>query len=157
MNEAESKLLKGYAILQMKENDQRVALILLSNDKAGLREQNNVENEFSVVGPQIGFVENIDVNIHLLRQQINTTDLITKEVNIGSTSNTRVIIAYIDGITSEQHVNTMTQRLQDIDFDVVFDTSQLHQFIKIIPLHRFLCFFQLNVWIGRFMLLLTDK
>ncbi|EFZ1984515.1 spore germination protein, partial [Shigella flexneri] len=129
-NEAESKLLKGYAILQMKENDQRVALILLSNDKAGLREQNNVENEFSVVGPQIGFLENIDVNIHLLRQQINTTDLITKELNIGSTSNTRVIIAHIDGITSEQHVNTMTQRLQDIDFDVIFDTSQLHQFIE---------------------------
>ncbi|MCR8871761.1 spore germination protein [Peribacillus frigoritolerans] len=129
-NEAESKLLKGYAILQMKENDQRVALILLSNDKAGLREQNNVENEFSVVGPQIGFLENIDVNIHLLRQQINTTDLITKEVNIGSTSNTRVIIAHIDGITSEQHVNTVTQRLQDIDFDVIFDTSQLHQFIE---------------------------
>ncbi|WMX58779.1 spore germination protein [Peribacillus sp. R9-11] len=129
MNEAESKLLKGYAILQMKENDQRFALILLSNDKTGLREQNNVENEYSVVGPQIGFVENIDVNIHLLRQQINTFDLITKEISIGSTSHTRIIIAYIEGITNEQHVNTMTQRLQDIDFDVVFDTSQLHQLI----------------------------
>lgn len=67
IKEAESKLHKGYAILQMKENDQRFALILLSNDQVGLREKNTAENEFSVVGPQIGFVENIDVNIHLLR------------------------------------------------------------------------------------------
>ncbi|PFN96142.1 spore germination protein [Bacillus sp. AFS076308] len=129
VKEAESKLLKGYAILQMKENDQRFALILLSNDTAGLREQNNVENEYSVVGPLIGFVENIDVNIHLLRQQINTFDLITKEISVGSTSRTRIIIAYIEGITDEQHVNTITQRLQDIDFDIVYDTSQLHQLI----------------------------
>ncbi|TYR81773.1 spore germination protein [Priestia megaterium] len=129
IKEAESKLLKGYAILQMRENDQRFALILLSNEKVGLREQNNVENEFSVVGPQVGFVENIDVNIHLLRQQLNTSNLTIKEINVGAISHTRVIIAYIEGVTNEQHVNTMTQRLRDIDFDVVFDSSQLHLLI----------------------------
>ncbi|ROV64219.1 spore germination protein, partial [Streptomyces globisporus] len=37
---------------------------------------------------------------------------------------------YIEGVTSEQHVQTMVQRLQNIDFDVVFDSSQLHQFIS---------------------------
>lgn len=125
----ESKFLKGYAILQIKENDYRCALINLSNEKVGLREQNNVENEFSVIGPQIGFVENIDINIHLLRQQINTPNLIIKDIQIGSMSHTKVIIAYIEGITNEQHIQTMTQRLQDIDFDVVFDSSQLHQII----------------------------
>ncbi|MDP4105986.1 MAG: spore germination protein [Bacillota bacterium] len=126
----ESKLLKGYAILQIKENDQKVALINLSNEKVGLREQNNVENEFSVVGPQIGFVENVNINIHLLRQQINTPDLITEEINIGSMSQTKVIVAYIEGVTNKKYIETMTQRLKKIDFDVVFDSSQLHQMIS---------------------------
>lgn len=125
----ESKFLKGYAILQMKENDYKCALIKLSNEKVGLREQNNVENEFSVIGPQIGFVENVDINVHLLRQQINTPNLIIQDIHIGSMSHTKVIIAYIEGITNEQHIQTMTQRLQNIDFDVVFDSSQLHQII----------------------------
>ena len=125
----ESKFLKGYAILQIKENDYKCALINLSNEKVGLREQNNVENEFSVVGPQIGFVENVDINIHLLRQQISTPNLIIEDIHIGSMSHTKVIIAYIEGITNEQHIQTMTQRLQNIDFDVVFDSSQLHQII----------------------------
>jgi len=125
----ESKFLKGYAILQMKENDYKCALINLANVKVGLREQNNVENEFSVIGPQIGFVENVDINIHLLRQQISTPNLIIQDIHIGSMSHTKVIIAYIEGITNEQHIQTMTQRLQNIDFDVVFDSSQLHQII----------------------------
>lgn len=126
----ESKFLKGYAVLQIKQNDSKAALLNLSNGKAGLRDQSDAENEFSVVGPKIGLVEHLDTNIHLLRQQINTPDLIIKEIKIGSMSHTRVIIAYIEGVTNEQHVQTMTQRLQNIDFDVVFDSSQLHQIIS---------------------------
>ncbi|WP_134701161.1 spore germination protein [Ammoniphilus sp. YIM 78166] len=124
----QSKLLKGYAILQIKENDPRCALIHLSNE-VGLRDKNDVENEFTVVGPKVGFVENIEINIHLLRQQINTPNLIFKEMTIGTMSHTKVVIAYIEGITNDQHVQTMVQRLENIDFDIVFDSSQLHQFI----------------------------
>lgn len=50
--------------------------------------------------------------------------------DVGSMSHTKVAIVYIEGVTSEQHVQTMVQRLQNIDFDVVFDSSQLHQFIS---------------------------
>lgn len=39
----ESKFLKGYAILQLKENDFKCALINLSNEKVGLREQNKLK------------------------------------------------------------------------------------------------------------------
>lgn len=45
-------------------------------------------------------------------------------------SHTKVIIIYIEGVTNEHHVQTMTERLQNIDYDVVFDSSQLHQIIS---------------------------
>ncbi|EPY04971.1 GerA family spore germination protein [Paenibacillus alvei TS-15] len=121
------KLLKGYAVLKEKETDDHFALINLSDQQIGLRDQNNTENEFSVVGPKIGFVENIDTNVHLLRQQINTPSLITKEISIGSMSHTKVVMAYIEGVTNEQHVETVEQRLKEIDFDVIFDATQLDQ------------------------------
>ncbi|SYX84067.1 spore germination protein [Paenibacillus alvei] len=121
------KLLKGYAVLKVKETDDHFALINLSDQQIGLRDQNNTENEFSVVGPKIGFVENIDTNVHLLRQQINTPNLITKEISIGSMSHTKVVMAYIEGVTNEQHIETVEQRLKEIDFDVIFDATQLDQ------------------------------
>jgi spore germination protein KA len=130
MNEIETKILKGYVLLQIREKDQKCALINIGDTKAGMREENNVENEYSVIGPRIGFVENIVTNINLLRQNINSPNLIFKEIHIGSFSHTKVVIAYIDGVTNDQYIQTMTQRLQDIDFDVVFDSSQLHQMIE---------------------------
>ncbi|GCL73345.1 spore germination protein [Paenibacillus naphthalenovorans] len=126
----ESKLLQGYGMLQLKASDRRCAMIQLFHENTGLRDQNEAENEFSVVGPKIGFVENIEINIHLLRQHINSSQLIIKEMNIGSMSHTKVIIIYIEGVTNEHHVQTMTERLQNIDYDVVFDSSQLHQIIS---------------------------
>ncbi|MGR5959479.1 spore germination protein [Bacillus cereus] len=42
----------------------------------GKRLYNDTENEYSVIGPKIGFVENLDTNIHLLRRNIVTEQLI---------------------------------------------------------------------------------
>ncbi|MGR5880211.1 spore germination protein [Bacillus pacificus] len=72
------------------------------------------------MGPKVGFVENVDINIHLLRRNIVTEQLIFKELSVGSMSKTKIVVAYIEGITNEQHINTATQRLQDIDFDYPF-------------------------------------
>ena len=45
-------------------------------------------------------------------------------------SKTKIVVAYIEGITNEQHINTATQRLQDIDFDYPFDATMIEQFIS---------------------------
>ncbi|CAN7761794.1 spore germination protein [Paenibacillus sp. LjRoot56] len=125
----QSKLLKGYAIVQLHENDQKCALVNLA-DNHGLRENNDTENEFSVVGPKVGFVEDLDTNIGLLRSQINLPNLIIKEIIIGTTSKTKVAIIYIDGLTNEQYIQTVEQRLTDIDIDFVFDSSLLDQMMS---------------------------
>ncbi|NIK66948.1 spore germination protein [Paenibacillus sp. BK720] len=125
----QSKLLKGYAIIQLRENDQKCALVNLA-DNHGLRENNDTENEFSVVGPKIGFVEDLDTNIGLLRALLNIPNLIIKEIHIGTTSKTKVAIIYIDGVTNEQNIQIVEQRLTDIDYDVVFDSSLLDQMIS---------------------------
>ncbi|RBP85391.1 GerA spore germination protein [Cytobacillus firmus] len=125
----QSKLLKGYALVQLHENNPKCALVNLA-DHRGLRENNDTENEFSVVGPKVGFVEDLDTNISLLRAQINIPNLIIKEIIVGTTSKTRVAIIYIDGVTNKQHIQTFEQRLTAIDHDVVFDSSVLDQIIS---------------------------
>lgn len=39
-------------------------------------------------------------------------------------------MAYIEGVTNKKYIETITQRLKKIDFDIVFDSSQLHQMIS---------------------------
>ncbi|MEH7454503.1 spore germination protein [Gottfriedia acidiceleris] len=128
--EIENKLYKGQVIVQIESDSSNLLLINLKNGLAGLRQFNDSENEFSVVGPKMGFVEDIDTNINLLRRKINSPNLVTEEIIIGSLSKTRVMIAYLDGITSVQHIETVREKLNSIDFDIVWDTSTLDQIIR---------------------------
>lgn len=129
-DEIEMKLTKGYVLVQLNNNQSYGALINTKNSKRGLRKFNDTENEFSVVGPKLGFVEDIDTNMNLLRRQIVSSKLIFEEITIGSLSKTKVVIAYIEDITNKEHVNTARQRLKEMDLDIVFDSSILDQIIS---------------------------
>jgi spore germination protein KA len=126
----DNKLIKGFVIIQFKNSEKDFILVNVNDGQMGHRKNNDTENEFSVVGPKVGFVENIDVNIHLLRQQLAVSNLVIEEITIGTVSNSRVAIVYLDGITNPRHIQTVKQRLQNIDIDVVFDTSLLDQIIS---------------------------
>lgn len=131
-NDVREKLLGGYVLIERKSDatTKEYALVRAESNVLGTRLANDTENEYSVIGPKVGFVENIDINIHLLRRNIVTEQLIFKEVQVGSISKTKVAVAYMEEITNEQHINTALQRLQDIDFDVPFDATMVEQFIS---------------------------
>src|SRR6478609_2069755 len=120
-------MLRGYVMFQLHKDDKLVALIKVQSFDTGFRKENETENEFSVVGPKIGFVEDLDVNLYLMRKTVISENLIFKELTVGNKSKTRVVLVYLEGVTNPQHVDTMTQRLEDIDFDVIFDSTMLDQ------------------------------
>ncbi|MDQ0112256.1 spore germination protein [Paenibacillus harenae] len=122
-------LTKGSIFLQIDPHFNEGLLVDIADLQLGLRKNNNTENEYSVIGPKVGFVENLDTNMNLLRKGMITEKLIFEEHTVGSVSKTRIAIAYIEGITNPQHVNTLRQRLLDLDVDVVFDSSILEQLI----------------------------
>lgn len=124
------KMLRGYVMFQLHKDDKLVALIKVQSFDTGFRKENETENEFSVVGPKIGFVEDLDVNLYLMRKTVISENLIFKELTVGNKSKTRVVLVYLEGVTNPQHVETMTQRLEDIDFDVIFDSTMLDQLIS---------------------------
>lgn len=128
--DVEKRLIKGFVIVHLKNFNHCFLTINLSNSNLGYRKNNDTENEFSVIGPKVGFVENIDINLHLLRKQMAVTELIFEEIKIGSISKTEVVIAYLDGVTNQEYIKTVRQRLKDIDFDVVFDNSIIDQLIS---------------------------
>jgi spore germination protein KA len=126
----EESLHKGFVAIQLGEDKLECALIGLENSLHGNRTTNETENEFSVIGPKTGFIEDLNTNLHLIRSELVTSDLIFDEVEVGTRSRTKVVIAYLEGVTNPEYVLTAKQRITDLDIDVVFDNTQLEQLIS---------------------------
>lgn len=128
--EVEKAVHNGTIVIYFKDKMGKYALLDISNPRLGQRETNDTQNEFSVIGPKVGFIEDLTTNLHLLRGHLSTSDLIFEEIIVGSRARTKVIIAYLDGVTYPEYVNTLKQRLTDLDVDISFDSTQLEQLIS---------------------------
>jgi spore germination protein KA len=53
-----------------------------------------------------------------------------REMTLGTMSKTKVVVAYIDGITNKQTIETVIQRLENIHFDIIFDSSFVSQMLS---------------------------
>nr|WP_261306385.1 spore germination protein [Paenibacillus andongensis] len=129
MDEISQGLLKGFIYVQLEPDLHEGLLINIADLKRGYRSNNEADNEYSVIGPKVGFVEDLDTNLNLLRKEIISDSLRFEEHIVGSVSQTRVTIVYMDGICNPQHINTVRQRIVDADDDVLFDSSILDQII----------------------------
>lgn len=88
------------------------------------------EVEFSVVGPKESFVESYGTNIHLIRKRLPISNLVVKERTVGKLSKTKVGVLYIEGIANKENYNTVLQRIEDLNVDIIADSSYLTQLIQ---------------------------
>ncbi|CAN7218015.1 spore germination protein [Rossellomorea sp. LjRoot5] len=123
----EQKLYNGYTLLTMDASNRKFAFIATKNEMG--RKVSQPEVEFSVVGPKEAFVESLSDNLNLLRKRLPIKEMLVEEFNLGTLTHTRVVLLYIDGLADEANVNTVRQRLRDIDFDQIMDSSFVEQLI----------------------------
>jgi len=129
-NKAEiaNKLLNGYVLLTLEGVENEFAFI--SSQKDVGRSVSPPEIEFSVVGPKEAFVESIDQNLNLIRKRLPVKELISEEYTVGKLSKTRVSVLYIDGVTNQEIINTVKQRIREIEIDEIADSSYFTQIIS---------------------------
>ncbi|MBD8071488.1 spore germination protein [Bacillus sp. PS06] len=127
VDEIKEKLLTGHVMIQLTKHDRYCALI-----RAELHETRKVsvpEVEFSVLGPKEAFVESLDINLNLIRKRLPIEQLREKEVKVGKLSKTRIAVLYVDHIVNKENVQTVLQRLTDLEFDHINDSSYINQMI----------------------------
>ncbi|CAN7727706.1 spore germination protein [Paenibacillus sp. LjRoot56] len=124
----QSKIYRGYVAIQYGLQSHQCILV----NAAALKGRNvaSPETEFTVEGPKEAFVESLDVNLNLIRKRVPYPELRIKELTTGSISKSRVAIVYIEGLTNEQYLNTCIQRIEDVQFDQITDTTLLQQMIE---------------------------
>lgn len=123
----QEKVMFGYLMIQLSNSAQEVLLIPAVSLES--RSVSIPEVEFSVVGPKEAFVETINTNINLIRKRLPLPQLTIKELNIGKVTKTRVAVIFVDGIVDPKNVETVTQRLEDIEFDQLIDSSFISQIL----------------------------
>jgi spore germination protein KA len=127
IKEIKEKILTGFIYIQPNKKEPQ-GLLLNAVAKNG-RSVSPPEVEFSVIGPKESFIESIDTNISLVRKRLPLPNFKTHNLTIGKITKTKVAVLYIQGIANEENVNTMVQRLQDVEYDQIIDSSFLTQMI----------------------------
>lgn len=80
-------------------------------------------------GPKEAFVENLDVNLNLLRRRLATADLRVQVIEVGRRSHTRVAVLSVDGIAPPERVSKVTQAIDAIDVDYVRSADEVSDWI----------------------------
>ncbi|PEC85261.1 spore germination protein GerIA [Bacillus cereus] len=136
LQKIEDMVLKGHAIVQVNQQDQKCMLANIAIDN--YRAPTPPLNESTVIGPQEGFVEDIDTNINLVRKRLPVLDLQTKEMIIGEFSKTKVVMMYLDNLAEKDNVDFLEESLRALEYDQINDSAYIQELMgekSIFPLY----------------------
>lgn len=85
--------------------------------------------EKNLRGPNEGFIESLSTNLSILRRKIKNNRLKFKIIKIGTITNQVVNIAYIDGLTNTDILNTLYEKIKSINFDGLSAIGYIEQAI----------------------------
>ncbi|HWL25840.1 MAG TPA: spore germination protein [Ureibacillus sp.] len=116
------EMLTGSVLIHVENKSEIVIANISSTQSRGLTAP---ENESQVIGSQVGFNESIATSISLIRRFITSPNLCNERFILGKESHTSVSLLYIKGVASEEQVNTMRQRIEDLDVADLVDSAVL--------------------------------
>ncbi|WP_040206774.1 spore germination protein [Neobacillus jeddahensis] len=127
-SEMEQKLFNGYVLLTLETDQKNFAFI--AAQKEVVRSITQPEVEFSVIGPKEAFIESLEQNLNLIRKRLPVKELIIEEYTVGTLSKTKVAILHMEGITDPVNVQNVTDRIKNVKFDAITDSSYIVQLIS---------------------------
>ncbi|MCG7337018.1 spore germination protein [Sporosarcina sp. ACRSM] len=122
MTEAISLVYTGHLLLFFEEDQ----LLFSSNiAKKPNRSPEETRMEVLVKGPRDNFIEDLSVNIALIRKRLPTNSLCVEKLELGKRSKTAVAILYFDDIADKEILHGIKSRLEKVDTDIVFSGDLL--------------------------------
>jgi spore germination protein KA len=133
MNEATSfedcyyYLMSGFCVFILDKNDKALVFGIQGWIKRSIDEP---DNENNVKGSKECFIESINDNKALLRKRLKTHHLKFKQIKLGTSAATPVVIAYIDNRADENLVSEVEYRLKSANFNTVADYGELVPYLN---------------------------
>ena len=133
-SEVTSKLTSGYTLLYFHETK---LLVNIDTYSAPTRAITNTETESTVIGPQDAFTESLETNISLVRRRIRNPMLKNEDRTIGSETNTKISILYMEDIVNKENLEKVRGRIDKLNQPYFTDISILKQLIEDSPFSPF--------------------
>lgn len=81
--------------------------------------------DIAVKGPREGFIEDIKINMGLIRKRFKTPDLRFQTLRVGKRSQTAVSVCWLEGTANAEVKNRILEKLKTLDIDNVPDSSYI--------------------------------
>lgn len=120
-------IVQGSAALCVEGFSEAFVFDLANYEKRSVTES---QNEQVVIGPREAFIEDIEVNISLLRHKIKHPDMKLVRYSIGKYTKTQVYLVYIEGLCDKKILKKLDKQFQNIDIDGVLGISYLSEEMK---------------------------
>ncbi|NMO95976.1 spore germination protein [Paenibacillus lemnae] len=89
------------------------------------------QNEQVVIGPRESFIEDVDVNLSLLRHKIRHPELKVVRYQIGRYTKTPLYVVYLEGLCDKKLLQVLDRQFKNIDVDGVLGVSFISEQFKI--------------------------
>ena len=111
---AVKRVLAGFAVLAVSSEKDYLAMPIQGWETRSITEPptNSV-----LKGPREGFVEDLNINVSLVRRRLATPDLALKTITLGRKSQTKVVLIYLKSVASKKVIAEIEGRLNSIDID----------------------------------------
>lgn len=129
-----SEILLGNGIIFLDDYQKSISVDIIEEPS---KKQTNPKTEKVVKGPQQGFVEDISVNISMLRRRVKSPNLVVKKRFLGRESKTEIRIAFMKNIANSSIVDELFIRLDRIDVDTIGGSMGIEEYISDSPLSLF--------------------
>lgn len=126
LNQTVDDMLNGFCAVVFDTVQAAVTFEVRSTDKRSIDEP---KEEKVVKGAKDVFIEILRTNTMQIRRKLRNPNLKFKQVTVGNTSKTSMVIAYIEGYTNMQYVEEMERRLKNSDFDSVISAGAIEEHI----------------------------
>jgi spore germination protein KA len=104
--------------------------ILMDTTGGEYRSITEPSNETVIRGNREGFVENLEINISLLKRILKDRNLVVEEFTVGRRSQTDIAMLYIKDIADSDIVNNVRKKLSSIDVDTIMSSGVLGQYME---------------------------
>lgn len=84
----------------------------------------------TVKGPREGFIEDVKVNMALIRKRLKTPKLQFESMRVGKNSDTVVTLCWLDGTSKEGIKEEIKTKLQTLQIDFIPDSSYIAAFLS---------------------------
>ncbi len=136
LQEAVTNVFSGFVLIYI-ENLNILLCSNIENKPNRSPEESNLE--VTIKGPRDNFIEDLGVNVALIRKRLPTNSLSVEKITLGTRSKTKLAILYFNDIADLSILKQLKKQLSEIDTDVILSgeliMERMNKISYLIPLN----------------------